>query len=136
MPSTTADGINTLPDPNNDDARSTSSTLVSGEGKQPDEENEAPVNSPAAEQVVDTFSTMSLNDPISNVRHGFDEQVYEEELIRFMYYTEKRHDSNGQPAPVVVNTLQDWVKFKGSKRVRLVQCPRLTHTLTFGFMAQ
>lgn len=106
MPSTMADGITAQPDINNDDARSTSSTLVSGEGKQ-DDESEPHLTT--TDQVTDSLNSTSLNDPISSVRHGFDEQIYEEELIRFMYYTEKRHESNGTPVNMAVGTLQDWV---------------------------
>jgi len=107
MPSTTVDGSAAQPDNSNDDARSTSSTLVSGEGKQ-DDETESQSHLTTTEQITDTLHSTSLNDPISNVRHGFDEQIYEEELIRFMYYTEKRHESNGKPANMTVGALQDW----------------------------
>ncbi|CAO3678856.1 unnamed protein product [Umbelopsis vinacea] len=100
-----ADGITAQPDINNDNARSTSSTLVSGEGKQDDESKPHLTNT---DQVTDSLNSTSLNDPISSVRHGFDEQIYEEELIRFMYYTEKRHESNGTPVNMAVGTLQDW----------------------------
>jgi hypothetical protein len=129
MPSTTADGNNAQADPSNDDARSTSSTLVSREGKQPDEENEGQSQLLTPDQVLDTFNSMTLNDAISNVRHGFDEQVYEEELIRFMYYTEKRHESNGKPSPTVAGTLQDWVKLQVSNMLLLVQ-RRIWYKLT------
>jgi regulator-associated protein of mTOR len=109
MPSTTADIVVAQPDANNDDARSTSSTLVSGEGK-PDDETDEQSQTPTAEQVASHLNATSLEDPISNVRHGFDDQIYEEELIRYMYYTERRHETDGKPSNSTTGALQDWVK--------------------------
>ncbi|CAM0135452.1 unnamed protein product [Umbelopsis sp. WA50703] len=107
MPSTTADIVVAQPDANNDDARSTSSTLVSGEGK-PDDETDEQSQTPTAEQVASHLNATSLEDPISNVRHGFDDQIYEEELIRYMYYTERRHETDGKPSNSTTGALQDW----------------------------
>lgn len=109
MPSTTADIVVAQPDANNDDARSTSSTLVSGEGK-PDDETDEHSQTPTTDQLTTQINATSLEDSVTNVRHGFDDQIYEEELIRYMYYTERRHETDGKPSNTTADGLQDWVK--------------------------
>lgn len=87
---------------NNEDARSTSSTLVNGEHST---RNEADV---AERTTAEETRPTNLNLP--QIRHGFDQELYEEDIIRFLYFSEKRHDSNAQPSAVVRNALKDWVK--------------------------
>ena len=74
---------------NNEDARSTSSTLVNGEHGS--NRNEEPEREP------------------DSMRHGFDQELYEEDIIRFLYFSEKRHDANARPNIVARNALKDWV---------------------------
>ncbi|KAI7888798.1 raptor N-terminal caspase like domain-containing protein [Mucor mucedo] len=85
---------------NNEDARSTSSTLVNGEHSA---RNEADV--PERTTTEDPRPT-NLNLP--QIRHGFDQELYEEDIIRFLYFSEKRHDTNAQPSVTVRNALKDW----------------------------
>ncbi|CAO3689045.1 unnamed protein product [Rhizopus stolonifer] len=68
---------------NNEDTKSTSSTLVNGE------------------------ETARNNDDIQT-RHGFDQELYEEDIIRFLYYSEKRHETNGKLNSQVKSALKDW----------------------------
>lgn len=72
---------------NNEDTKSTSSTLVNGE------------------------ETARNNDDIQT-RHGFDQELYEEDIIRFLYYSEKRHETNGKLDSQVKNSLKDWVNLE------------------------
>ncbi|KAI9477985.1 MAG: raptor N-terminal caspase like domain-containing protein [Benjaminiella poitrasii] len=69
----------------NEDARSTSSTLVSGEHRNEDERNRT-----------------------NPIRHGFDQESYEEDIIRFLYFSEKRHDTNAKPGQLIQKALKDW----------------------------
>jgi regulator-associated protein of mTOR len=90
----------------NEDARSTSSTLVNGENSA---RNDVDVSERPAQQT--TTTTTAAN----QVRHGFDQELYEEDIIRFLYYSEKRHDTNAKPNPNVAvnvgtdNNKNDWV---------------------------
>lgn len=68
----------------NEDAKSTSSTLVNG-------------------------GETTRNNHNVQMRHGFDQELYEEDIIRFLYYSEKRHETNGKPNTLTKNTLKDWV---------------------------
>lgn len=68
----------------NEDAKSTSSTLVNG-------------------------GETARNNHNVQMRHGFDQELYEEDIIRFLYYSEKRHETNGKPNTLTKNTLKDWV---------------------------
>lgn len=90
-------------EPNNEDAKSTSSTLVNGEHCARNEADAERTTVPTAEE-----SRSNLNLP--QIRHGFDQEMYEEDIIRFLYFSEKRHDSNAQPNATVRNALKDWVK--------------------------
>ncbi|KAI7868605.1 hypothetical protein BDF14DRAFT_1956350 [Spinellus fusiger] len=84
----------------NEDARSTSSTLVNGEAGV---RNEDALPEPSQENTRhDTIN------PLSSVRHGFDEETYEEDIMRFLYYSEKRHDTLAHANPNGQNTLLDW----------------------------
>jgi regulator-associated protein of mTOR len=88
---------------NNEDARSTSSTLVSGEHAE-SSRNDVDVperSNPTAQEDQDENT--------NHIRHGFDQELYEEDIIRFLYFSEKRHDSNAKPNAVVRNALKDWV---------------------------
>ncbi|ORE04983.1 WD40 repeat-like protein [Rhizopus microsporus var. microsporus] len=67
----------------NEDAKSTSSTLVNG-------------------------GETTRNNHNVQTRHGFDQELYEEDIIRFLYYSEKRHETNGKPNTLTKNTLKDW----------------------------
>lgn len=69
---------------NNEDAKSTSSTLVNGE-------------------------ETTRNNQNAQMRHGFDEELYEEDIIRFLYFSEKRHEANSKSNTPVKNALKDWV---------------------------
>ncbi|CAO3644478.1 unnamed protein product [Mucor hiemalis] len=79
---------------NNEDARSTSSTLVNGEH--------------GVRNDVHVPEERTTEENLLNIRHGFDQELYEEDIIRFLYFSEKRHDSNAKPNTVVRNTLKDW----------------------------
>ncbi|KAG1056672.1 hypothetical protein G6F43_001453 [Rhizopus delemar] len=68
---------------NNEDAKSTSSTLVNGE-------------------------ETTRNNQNAQMRHGFDEELYEEDIIRFLYFSEKRHEANSKSNTQVKNALKDW----------------------------
>ncbi|KAI8333711.1 raptor N-terminal caspase like domain-containing protein [Chlamydoabsidia padenii] len=97
----------------NEDARSTSSTLVNGDNSNRNETE----NGTTSNQIV-AVATTSTDDrqqqqqqqqqPHTTIRHGFDQEVFEEDIIRFLYYSEKRHDTNAKPHLVVPNTLLDW----------------------------
>ncbi len=80
---------------NNEDARSTSSTLVNGEH--------------GVRNDVDVPERRANEENLPSIRHGFDQELYEEDIIRFLYFSEKRHDSNAKPNVVVRNALKDWV---------------------------
>ncbi|KAG0761248.1 hypothetical protein G6F32_001269 [Rhizopus arrhizus] len=67
---------------NNEDTKSTSSTLVNGE-------------------------ELARNSHNIQTRHGFDQELYEED-IRFLYYSEKRHEINGKPDSQTKSILKDW----------------------------
>lgn len=69
---------------NNEDTKSTSSTLVNGE-------------------------ELARNSHDVQARHGFDQELYEEDIIRFLYYSEKRHEINGKPDSQTKGILKDWV---------------------------
>lgn len=103
MVSATQLDLNNNNNNNNEDARSTSSTLVSGEHAS-NSRNDVDVperNNPTDQEDEDENTTQ--------IRHGFDEELYEEDIIRFLYFSEKRHDSNAKPNAVVRNALKDWV---------------------------
>lgn len=92
---------------NNEDARSTSSTLVSGEHNI---RNDAEGSD---REAAATTTTANNNNNLTNspqIRHGFDQEIYEEDIIRFLYFSEKRHDTNAKPNVVVRNALKDWVR--------------------------
>ncbi|KAF7731549.1 hypothetical protein EC973_009313 [Apophysomyces ossiformis] len=85
----------------NEDARSTSSTLVNGENSA---RNEVDVT-----QTQHTDERRSANQAATSpVRLGFDQDIYEEDIIRFLYFSEKRHDTNAKPNPAVQSALLDW----------------------------
>lgn len=87
---------------NNEDARSTSSTLVNGEhGARNDVDVPEERNTEEEEE----------GEGATQIRHGFDQELYEEDIIRFLYFSEKRHDTNAKPNTVVRNALKDWVSF-------------------------
>lgn len=68
--------------------------------------------------------TQETQPPTTNtVRHGFDQESYEEDIIHFLYFSEKRHDTNTKPNTNARNTLKDWVK--NSKR----QCRKYSNHL-------
>lgn len=81
----------------NEDARSSSSTLVSGDAIRND---------------VDVPEQPPIEENTLQIRHGFDQESYEEDIIHFLYFSEKRHDTNSKPNVVARNTLKDWVKEK------------------------
>ncbi|OBZ85750.1 WD repeat-containing protein mip1 [Choanephora cucurbitarum] len=81
----------TQADPNNEDARSTSSTLVNGEHRNDLAETER-----------------ATNHSSSQIRHGFDQEFYEEDIIRFLYFSEKRHDTTTKSSTSARNALKDW----------------------------
>jgi regulator-associated protein of mTOR len=89
---------------NNEDARSTSSTLVSGEHAS-SSRNDVDV----PERHNSTVVHEDEDENITHIRHGFDQELYEEDIIRFLYFSEKRHDSNAKPNTVARNALKDWV---------------------------
>ncbi|KAG1056979.1 hypothetical protein G6F43_001173 [Rhizopus delemar] len=68
---------------NNEDTKSTSSTLVNGE-------------------------ELARNSHDIQARHGFDQELYEEDIIRFLYYSEKRHEINGKSDSQTKSILKDW----------------------------
>ncbi|KAI8369718.1 raptor N-terminal caspase like domain-containing protein [Blakeslea trispora] len=81
----------TQADSSNEDARSTSSTLVNGEHR------------------TDLAEPERVTSPIqSQVRHGFDQEFYEEDIIRFLYFSEKRHDTTTKSTSSTRNALKDW----------------------------
>lgn len=92
-------------DANNEDARSTSSTLVNGENCNRQNESEQD-----GRQREDRLSVTS-NHNTSTVRHGFDHGVHEDELLSYLHFSEKRHETNGKPNPAVRNLSLDWVTF-------------------------
>ncbi|KAG1059610.1 hypothetical protein G6F42_028253 [Rhizopus arrhizus] len=94
----------TDPNNNNEDARSTSSTLVSGEHNTRNDAEVVPETSGATAPDHATANTTSS----PQIRHGFDQELYEEDIIRFLYFSEKRHDTNAKPNVVVRNALKDW----------------------------
>jgi regulator-associated protein of mTOR len=95
----------------NEDARSTSSTLVNGENSA---RNDVDVPERPAQQTT-AVATTTTTTTTNQVRHGFDQELYEEDIIRFLYYSEKRHDTNAKPNPNVAvnvgtdNNKNDWV---------------------------
>lgn len=92
------------PNINNEDARSTSSTLVSGEHNMRNDAEAVP------EQGGPTAAPTAHHTSSPQIRHGFDQELYEEDIIRFLYFSEKRHDTNAKPNVVVRNALKDWVR--------------------------
>lgn len=121
-------------EPNNEDAKSTSSTLVNGEHSTRNEPDAAErttttttttgaaTPTAATTTTAATATTATATDETNNnnrntnlnlpqIRHGFDQEMYEEDIIRFLYFSEKRHDSNAQPNATVRNALKDWVSF-------------------------
>lgn len=93
----TATNIAGTSDTNNEDARSTSSTLVNGEHSR--NENES-------NRVNDSGQQISTN----AARHGFDILTEDEETISFLHYSEKRHDTNAKPNPSIRNVPLEWVR--------------------------
>lgn len=93
---------------NNEDARSTSSTLVSGEHNI--RNDEVPERTTTATTTTATANNTTTNINSPQIRHGFDQEIYEEDIIRFLYFSEKRHDTNAKPNVVVRNALKDWVR--------------------------
>ena len=101
---------------NNEDARSTSSTLVSGEHNIRNDEVPERTTTTAATATATATAAATANNAINNInssqiRHGFDQEIYEEDIIRFLYFSEKRHDTNAKPNVVVRNALKDWVRY-------------------------
>ncbi|CAO3586558.1 unnamed protein product [Absidia cylindrospora] len=95
----------------NEDARSTSSTLVNGENSLRNETENGPSTATTTNTTINERpQPQQDNSPstTTTVRHGFDQEVFEEDIIRFLYYSEKRHDTNAKPHPIVRNTLLDW----------------------------
>ncbi|KAG0172829.1 hypothetical protein DFQ29_008217 [Apophysomyces sp. BC1021] len=100
MPTATQPSISDL----NEDARSTSSTLVNGE-------NSARNDDVMQNQQNDDRRSTSQS-ATSPVRLGFDQDIYEEDIIRFLYYSEKRHDTNAKPNPAIQSALLDWANMQ------------------------
>jgi regulator-associated protein of mTOR len=97
----------TQPDPNNnEDARSTSSTLVNGGENNARNDVDVPERNATSEDIT----TITINNTGNQIRHGFDQELYEEDIIRFLYFSEKSHDTNAKPNAVVRNALKDWVR--------------------------
>lgn len=106
------------PNSNNEDARSTSSTLVSGEHNTRSDAEAVPEQRGAAP------NTTSNTAHSPQIRHGFDQELYEEDIIRFLYFSEKRHDTNAKPNGVVRNALKDWVRRRWSSSMSVCVCVR------------
>ncbi|KAI8985958.1 raptor N-terminal caspase like domain-containing protein [Pilobolus umbonatus] len=81
----------------NEDAKSTSSTLVNGGDIHSRNDIDLPETVP---EIEDTPSSLS--------RHGFDEENFEEDILRFLYFSEKRHDTNAKPTVSVKNSFKEW----------------------------
>ncbi|CAO3591263.1 unnamed protein product [Absidia cylindrospora] len=94
----------------NEDARSTSSTLVNGENSTRIETilGQTSNNQSATANTTTDEQQQQGGHNSSTIRHGFDQEVFEEDIIRFLYYSEKRHETNAKPHPVIPNTLLDW----------------------------
>lgn len=75
---------------NNEDAKSTSSTIVS-------------------EEQLRNNANEEMNGDRTQIRHGFDLESYEEDIIHFLYFSEKRHETNAKPNSLISNNLKDWV---------------------------
>ncbi|RUP46954.1 hypothetical protein BC936DRAFT_146332 [Jimgerdemannia flammicorona] len=102
--------------PMDEDARSTSSTLVNGKLFEPptsngyhhEDEDEEP-STPRGK-----VGHVALNVESSLIRHGFEEEYFDEyinmlETVRYMFYTDKRHESVAKPSdPCLAYALQDW----------------------------
>lgn len=93
----------------NEDARSTSSTLVNGENSNRNETENGTGNNQLTTVATSTTDDRQAPHNTTTIRHGFDQEAFEEDIIRFLYYSEKRHDTNAKPHLVVPNTLLDWV---------------------------
>lgn len=88
----------------NEDAQSTSSTLINGTN------NHRQLNDSNGQATIITTTEHNENS-INNsvIRHGFDQEIFEEDIIRFLYYSEKRHDTNARPHGESQSALLDWV---------------------------
>ncbi|KAI8984718.1 raptor N-terminal caspase like domain-containing protein [Mycotypha africana] len=92
----------------NDDNKSTSSTLV-GENESGSNNNHNTSSNMNNDEDLDDGSSLQRQGHNNNeVRHGFDQEAYEEDIIRFLYFTEKRHDTNAKPNATVRTALKDW----------------------------
>ncbi|RUS18731.1 hypothetical protein BC937DRAFT_88408 [Endogone sp. FLAS-F59071] len=104
-----------------EDARSTSSTLVNGKFFEPPTSNGYRGDGDDGEEEEEDPSAQRgkgehviVNAANSPVRHGFEEEYFDEyinmlETVRYMFYTDKRHDTIAKPAdPSSAHSLQDW----------------------------
>lgn len=89
-------------DPNNEDARSTSSTLVNGEHSARNDNDD--VRSTTEQQQRHTPTT-------GVVRHGFDNAAYEDDVLSFLHFSERRHETNAKHNVAVRQVSLDWVTF-------------------------
>ncbi|KAI7884176.1 hypothetical protein K492DRAFT_40086 [Lichtheimia hyalospora FSU 10163] len=86
-------------DPNNEDARSTSSTLVNGEHGTRNDNDE--LRSTTEQQQRQTPTT-------GVVRHGFDNAAYEDDVLSFLHFSERRHETNAKHNVAVRQVSLDW----------------------------
>ncbi|KAI9272712.1 raptor N-terminal caspase like domain-containing protein [Phascolomyces articulosus] len=84
----------------NEDARSTSSTLVNGERNDTDHENRTTLTTHEEQQ--------QQRRTVSTIRHGFDLAMFEDDVLSFLHFSDKRHDTNAKPDPTVRNVSLDW----------------------------
>ena len=107
----------------NEDARSTSSTLVNGERNDIDNDNNNNNNRTNATTTTNTTTTTTTTNEEqqqqqqqrgtgSTIRHGFDHAVYEDDVLSFLHFSDKRHDTNAKPDPTVRSVSLDWVSKK------------------------
>lgn len=88
-------------DPNNEDARSTSSTLVNGEHSTRNDNDD--VRSTTEQQQQRQTPTTGV------VRHGFDNAAYEDDVLSFLHFSERRHETNAKHNVAVRQVSLDWV---------------------------
>ncbi|CAO3617018.1 unnamed protein product [Cunninghamella blakesleeana] len=90
----------------NENSQSTSSTLVNGSNNN----NNTRIINETNGQITTTSESRQdyNNNNKSTIRHGFDQEIFEEDIIRFLYYSEKRHETNAKSHAIPRNTLLDW----------------------------
>ncbi|KAI9313911.1 raptor N-terminal caspase like domain-containing protein [Dichotomocladium elegans] len=87
------------PDTNNDDARSTCSTLVNGEGAASNDNTTSHDDQHRNERQRQTAG---------GIRHGFDNVPFENDIYPFLHFCEKRHDTCAKHSPTVRDISLDW----------------------------